>query len=346
MSSRQEQLRARIVQFYNNQIDDKLKKTVDHFLAEKIPRSSIYRIIKNFITRMTTNRKTGSGRKAKIMTTQMKCKLVKMFNNADGISQRQEAKKINCDHSYVCKSLKKLGIKCRKKKKSPKYINENIGKIRSQCRWLVKNYGKLDFILDDEKYFPLSASHIPGNDIFYSQDPKSAPAEIKFKGKKKFEAKLMLWIAISNKGISAPYFREGGLAINQQIYINKCLKPKLIPFIKKFHQDNNYVFWSDKASSHYSKKSLEFMQSQNVRFVPKDRNPTDLPQCRPIEDFFGVLSQIVYKNCWSAENISQLKNRIRYSLKKVDPKVVQSMIQGIRTKLRKCADNGPYALVH
>lgn len=184
------------------------------------------------------------------------------FNDADGISQRQEAKKINYHHSYTSKTLKKLGIKYRKKKRSPNYTDEDIAKVKSQCHWLVTQYGKFDFILDDEKYFPLSASHIPGNNIFYFRDPKSAPAEIKFKISKKFKPKLMLWIAISNKGISASFFQKGGLVINQRIYINKCLKSRLLPSIKKYHQDNNYVFWPDKAISHYSKKS-------GIHAVPK-----------------------------------------------------------------------------
>ena len=95
MSSKQEQLRIRVksvVKFYNDQMDDKLKKTVKHFLAEKVPRSSIYRIINNFIIRKTINRKAGSGRIAKIMTSQMRRKFVEKFNDADGISQRQEDK--------------------------------------------------------------------------------------------------------------------------------------------------------------------------------------------------------------------------------------------------------------
>ena len=32
--------------------------------------------------------------------------------------------------------------------------------------------------------------------------------------------------------------------------------------------------------------------SQIIPFVPKNKNPTNLPQCRPVEDFFGQ----VYKS--------------------------------------------------
>jgi hypothetical protein len=33
----------------------------------------------------------------------------------------------------------------------------------------------------------------------------------------------------------------------------------------------------------------------------------NLPQCRPIEDFFGQLSSIVYKDGWTAKNVGEFK---------------------------------------
>ena len=39
-----------------------------------------------------------------------------------------------------------------------------------------------------------------------------------------------------------------------------------------------------------------YLKDENINFVPYDRNPTNSPQCRPIEDFFGYLSSIVYAN--------------------------------------------------
>lgn len=81
----------------------------------------------------------------------------------------------------------------------------------------------------------------------------------------------MLYIAVSNKGISKPFFISGGLAINKQTYQEKCLQQILIPFIEKYHLNDDYIFWPDKASSHYAKTTVEFLQSKNVPFVPKGR---------------------------------------------------------------------------
>ena len=45
----------------------------------------------------------------------------------------------------------------------------------------------------------------PGNDIYYSSDKQNTPPNKKYKFKKKFKRKVMLYIFVSDKGISQPY---------------------------------------------------------------------------------------------------------------------------------------------
>ncbi len=64
----------------------------------------------------------------------------------------------------------------------------------------------LDFLLDDESYFTLSNSFLPGNDRFYSSNVSKTPESVKNKYKAKFEPKLLVWICISPKGLFKPVF--------------------------------------------------------------------------------------------------------------------------------------------
>ena len=64
----------------------------------------------------------------------------------------------------------------------------------------------MELIFDDEKYFLLHNKSVAGNRGFYTSDPNAAPPEIKFKRSKKFEAKILVWIAISESDISTPFF--------------------------------------------------------------------------------------------------------------------------------------------
>ena len=45
---------------------------------------------------------------------------------------------------------------------------------------------------------------------------------------------------------------------------------------------------------------------ENDKFVPKDINPPNVPQARPIENFWGCLAQKVYEGGWEAKTEQQL----------------------------------------
>ena len=75
---------------------------------------------------------------------------------------------------------------------------------------------------------------------------------------KNFLKKILMWIAISNRGMSKPLFRPfKSVAINSNIYINECLSPRLLPFIQKHHSDFNYLFLPDLAGAHYSNECMD-----------------------------------------------------------------------------------------
>lgn len=346
MTSEQEALRNRIVQFYLNNCSKGKKYTLTHFQEENIAKSTIYSILNAYESRKTTKRKVGSGHKTKYFESKRNKNLIKKFNHSDKMSQRKCARKIGCSQMCISNALKKQGIKCYKKIKSPEYSDDQQKLVKKQCRWMSRNYSNKMFILDDEKYFTLTGSNMPGNDIFYSSDKSLTPDKVKMKFKHKFEKKVLLYIAISKNGISKAYFRNSGNAINQYVYQNDCIDGILVPFIKKFHSDTNYIFWLDKARAHYAKSTQMHLHNLKIPFVPICKNPTNLPQCRPVEDFFGYLAQMVYKDGWQAKNLNVLKNRIRNCIKKIDMNIVQKQLSTISRKLRKCADNGPYSMVH
>ena len=57
---------------------------------------------------------------------------------------------------------------------------------------------------------------------------------------------------------------------------------------------------------------------QNVNFVPKSSNPPNIPQARPIENFWGCFGQKVYEKGWQAKSHDQLVSRIESKLKVFD----------------------------
>ncbi|CAF4843749.1 unnamed protein product [Rotaria sp. Silwood1] len=140
-------------------------------------------------------------------------------------------------------------------------------------------------IVDDEKCFTFSGIDMPGNARFYSSDRENTPPDVEYKSKQKFEPKILLWLAIASKGISAPFIGTAEEpAVDADVYIGKCL-PKLIRFINEYHIDDKYVFCA---------------------ICAKHVNPPNVPKARPIEDFWETLAQQVYIGGWAAMNQEQL----------------------------------------
>jgi hypothetical protein len=75
--------------------------------------------------------------------------------------------------------------------------------------------------------------------------------------------------------------------------------------------------------------------SENVNFVPKNLNPPNVPQARPIENFWGCLAQKVYEGDWGAKTEQQLIYRIESKIKEFDLKFVQSLMKGVKAKMKK-----------
>ena len=107
----------------------------------------------------------------------------------------------------------------------------------------------------------------------------------------------------------------------------------MIPFIQQHHLEDDYVFWPDLASSHYAKTVIDYLREKNVKFVEKEDNPPNVPECRAIENFWSILKGDVYKNNWKAENLEKLQCRIKYCLKKIDLVTVQNLANSTPKKL-------------
>ena len=214
---------------------------------------------------------------------------------------------------------------------------------RTQCRKLSREFypAKLTvkLVLDDESFFTLKNDELDGNRGFYTDNKENTPPGVKYKFKAKYE-KLLVWLAISENGHSAPYFCPSGCSINGDIYRNECISARLVPMIDELHGDGDYLFWPDLAPAHYAHATIVLFQENNIKFVPKDANPPNVPQLRPIEDIWLWVKREVYANGWEAANLEQLKRRVKKCLRKMNWEPIRKAILQIKSKLRKAADNG------
>ena len=285
----------------------KLHECAKVFVGLGIPRATFYRIAKNIRSRQTITNYQNSGRDPYKMTTSKLCQSSQVADGWNG-SQRKLANKFGISVSYCHELLDKKGIRSFKKvdcpKSTPEQRERQMERLNTMITEMLPLNGKKDLIEDDESYFSLSGKL---NNHYLSSDRSKIDEKIKFKPRSKFEKRLMVWMAISPRGCSKPYFAPANCAINAEIYRKECITKRLVPFIKKFYPKGRYLFWPDGASSHYAAVTIATLTKFGLNFVPKERNPPNVPQLRSIERFRAHLKQKVYENRWETDNFDSEK---------------------------------------
>ena len=202
-----ELLEQRICNFYCHADNKSVKATGNYFKKQ----NTVYYILKKYLRYGTTKDLSRSGRPVKLSTKDFN-RLVKSVNNRCVRSQRKLGRRFRVHQSTISRNLRhRTSVIIRKRKKAPKMDSEEQQRrARKNC---AKLYRKLlndeDLIIDDEKFFKFSGNNVLGKRYFYSTDPSAAPPNIRFQQKTKFESKVMVWMAISAKGVSNVYVHRG-----------------------------------------------------------------------------------------------------------------------------------------
>ena len=232
-------------------------------------RRTVYATLQHYKKYGLTTGLPRSGRPVKLSNRKL-ASLVRKVNNKAGVSQRQLVKHYNVAQSTISRNLKRrTKVRIYKRTKAPKYSKSQWERVRKNCGQLYRKISNDYFvIMDDEKYFSLSNVNMPGNAYYYTSDNTTAPPDIKYNKKSKYEPKIMIWLAMSSKGVSEPYIHRSKGAINADTYLNQCIKSKLIPFINKYHPTDDAIFWPGLAQAHYSTEVLAFLEASSVSVVP------------------------------------------------------------------------------
>ena len=109
---------------------------------------------------------------------------------------------------------------------------------------------------------------------------------------------------------------------------------------QKVSSGRRIYFQPDLASSHYAETVCDFMIESKINFVEKYENPANLPECRPIEQFWAILKQKVYNGNWKAKNVDQLKNRIIYMATQVDRSFLANLFKSMVRTMKNIGRNG------
>ena len=87
------------------------------------------------------------------------------------------------------------------------------------------------------------------------------------------------------------------------------------------------------AGCHCAEHSLDFVCENLIHHVDEVDNSANLPEVRPIEDFWSILKSKVYDDNWEAKGLHQLEVRVKKCLKEVDQITVLKTFGDVKKRL-------------
>ena len=142
--------------------------------------------------------------------------------------------------------------------------------------------------MDDEIYVKFDFLQIPGKIFYVAKNRGLVANKYTYLVQDKFAKMLMIWQAICGRGSKSKIFVATS-TINSKYYIDECLENKLLQLIQ-LHNVPAW-FWLDLASLYYSEPIQDWYKVNNVDVVPKDMNPPNCPQFRPIEKYWAIVRE-------------------------------------------------------
>lgn len=305
-----------------------------HFIARdlKIPRYTVDAVLNRYFETLSTARKTGSGKKSGSCDKKLKKKVVDSIKKKRSMSVRDLGKKCGTTASTVQRIKKQEGLKTYKKQKIAKVSTKQRETIRTRARKLYDHLraNPVMIVLDDETYVKTDFSTLPGPQYYTKSEGETLSEAETTIGIEKFGKKYLVWQAISSSGARSTIFVTEG-TVNGEIYRKECLQKRLLPFLRKLGCTT--LFWPDLASCHYAGETIRFMNVNNINFVPKDMNPPNVPQCRPIERYWALVKSNLKKTGQTAKDMKDFKRKWKRASEKVDDSVVKKLMEGIQQKL-------------
>ena len=312
-----------------------------------LSRSGLYKLLSRIEKGDKLKRKPGSGRKCPKFSSNSEKRLCEVADGSVGISFRSLGKKFGISDKTVKKKLQNNGICMYQRRRIPKVTEKQKQVQKKRIRGLSRSLFKaqndeIEVVMDDESYFDENGMSFYGSKTFLSSQPDLEPEIVRFNSQKKFPFKLMVWVAISKRGRSAFFIKKTYGAVNTDIYKHECIKKRLFPFLKKHYSDGNYIFWPDLASCHYSGETEELMRELKINFVDKELNPPNVPNLRPIENFWSAIKQQVYGNGYKPESIEDLEKKVRFVMRKVTPSYCERFMSDVPKCVRLADRKGPF----
>ncbi len=121
------------------------------------------------------------------------------------------------------------------------------------------------------------------NDRVYCRKGTLPDPDISTIPRKKFPKKLMIWAGVAHDFKPKLPFLETHQTMNSEQYIDRVLRPVVIPASKR----NNFTLQEDGTTCHTSGKTRKVLNDENVKFWEPEIWPANSPDLNPMGYAYG-----------------------------------------------------------
>lgn len=312
-------------------------KMMKEFPSRKWNKRTLNRLIKQIdATGMSNSRKADTGRKRSVRTLaniELVEELICSQNSNPGTSKspREIERATGISRSTVRRIAKNdLNLKVYRRRVVQKLSDADSAKRLAACKRLKKRMTdeKIDRTwFTDEKIFTVQTPTNTQNDRVYANvrfKRDVTPARL-LKGRKHFSLSVMVSLAVSKLGKTAPFFVTPKAKVNSVYYCDEVLAQGLLPDIRQLSGVDGYVFQQDGAPAHRSRHTVAYLKANVPEFIEPENWPPNSPDLNPVDySIWGCLQQLVYRE--PIRDVDHLKRVIIRCWAEINQELVDSAI--------------------
>ncbi len=287
----------------------------------------------------------------------MKSLIIKRSTNRRTVGKRNSSARSIADsvfnkfgvvisHDTINEFRKSEGFKCYKIRDTPRLSDKNI---RDRKRFVREhkhcdlNYFR-QIIFTDEKLWGLHKQINHGIEYFWTKDKRKVPKN----PRPRQEQRYMLHLGITYRGVLAPKWVPQGATMNGSRYrtiLKACVKEiddrannqsTDVTKTHLFDDHQDWIWWQDGASSHTAKLTQKYLDSNVPVYYAKGELPGNSPDLNPIENFWAILSNMVYAN-GGFKTLRALKARIKKCCQEFPQQTLQKLIDSMPKRVKTLA---------